>query len=367
MVIFKGVYKIIKVYNNNQKYSLNKKPKRKIKLVNTLILIFTIIIMLLIFEASIKFLDLIKASKQTASETNESKIRMGTNSSLILSSLKPDSSMFLAGAHVKINSLGFRDYEYSLKKPSEVFRIAVLGDSFTFGYGIEIGETYSKQLENKLNEENKEKKYEVLNFGGNGGNTLLEAEYLKERVLEFEPDLVIVGFFLNDADSDYIFDQEYCLNNSKELSKKNNFLLKSESYKFVVDKFKSIKKKIEVKSDFGDDDYYFLSLYQEEQPGFICFKEGVRRFSKISQNKNLTTIFIIIPLNTRKEIYQGIYQKVISVVNLNNLTIFNLYSYFKEYEPSELTTGGQYPHYNYLGNKIIAEALYGILKNNSYI
>ena len=66
----------------------------------------------------------------------------------------------------KINSQGMRDYEYPYQKGKDVFRIAVLGCSRTYGYGVNMEETYSKVLESMLNE--KHKKVEVLNFGVNG-------------------------------------------------------------------------------------------------------------------------------------------------------------------------------------------------------
>ena len=49
----------------------------------------------------------------------------------------------------KTNSLGFRDYEYSLNKNSK-YRILVLGDSFTFGWGVEIENTWIKVLEKEV-------------------------------------------------------------------------------------------------------------------------------------------------------------------------------------------------------------------------
>lgn len=50
-----------------------------------------------------------------------------------------------------INSFGIRDKEYSFVKPRQTYRILVLGDSFTEGYGLNIEHTFSKRLEFLLN------------------------------------------------------------------------------------------------------------------------------------------------------------------------------------------------------------------------
>lgn len=69
--------------------------------------------------------------------------------------LKPGAKRVLRiGDHAatyRINSLGMRDYEYPLIKKDRVFRIVCLGDSVTFGAGVELNQLYSKVLETLLN------------------------------------------------------------------------------------------------------------------------------------------------------------------------------------------------------------------------
>lgn len=103
--------------------------------------------------------------------------------------------------YIKINSDGFRDREYPLKKPDDSFRIVVLGDSFTFGWGVNIEETFTFQLEKILNEKRLEKNFEVLNFGVPGVNTEQEIEHFTKKALKYSPDLVILGFTNNDDES----------------------------------------------------------------------------------------------------------------------------------------------------------------------
>ncbi len=80
---------------------------------------------------------------------------------------------------IKTNSEGFRDSEHNLKKPKGVFRIIVLGDSFTYGLGVEAEETYSKILEKILNEASvrRDIRYEVFNMGIAGIGTLEERDF----------------------------------------------------------------------------------------------------------------------------------------------------------------------------------------------
>lgn len=100
--------------------------------------------------------------------------------------------------YLKINSLGYRDSEHTREKPPGVFRIAVLGDSFTEARQVELEETYWKRLETILNSNasgHSNARIEVLNFGIGGYGQSEELLTLKHDILLFSPDLVLVGFF----------------------------------------------------------------------------------------------------------------------------------------------------------------------------
>jgi len=97
------------------------------------------------------------------------------------------------------NKYGMRDHEHSLTKPSNAIRICVLGDSVAFGYDLPtIEQTFENLLEAKLNNESKKIKFEILNFSVPGYNSYQEEITLKEKVINFEPDIILVGFCLND-------------------------------------------------------------------------------------------------------------------------------------------------------------------------
>jgi len=129
-----------------------------------------------------------------------------SNNSILIYELKPNWEQKFYGYEIrlpnittiKINSDGFRDREFSIEKPNNTFRIICLGDSFTFGQGVELNESYPKVLERKLNSLNNGVKYEVLNFGVPGYNTWQEVEMLDVKGLKYSPDMVIFGYVHND-------------------------------------------------------------------------------------------------------------------------------------------------------------------------
>ncbi len=99
----------------------------------------------------------------------------------------------------RFNSGGLRDVEHSLQKPEGVFRIAVLGDSFTEALQVQMEESFPKVLETMLNKERGElfrgRSVEVLNFGISGAGTLKEKLILEKKAMPYTPDMVILAFF----------------------------------------------------------------------------------------------------------------------------------------------------------------------------
>lgn len=96
----------------------------------------------------------------------------------------------------RTNSAGFRDDEFAMPKPEGTYRIAVIGDSVTVGWEVAREDIYPQSLEAMLRDEGK--RVDVLNLGVMGYNSIQEVEMLRVRGLALAPDLVIVGYVIND-------------------------------------------------------------------------------------------------------------------------------------------------------------------------
>ncbi len=101
------------------------------------------------------------------------------------------------------NSAGFRGREFLHTKGANTVRIAFLGDSFTFGEGVRDGRTFAERTSQYLNKSvspEKSVRFESYNFGVGGYNTTQSLQLLREEVLGWDPDIVVLGFTLNDAE-----------------------------------------------------------------------------------------------------------------------------------------------------------------------
>lgn len=307
-------------------------------------------------------------------------------------SLKPNIVRRRWGTEVKTNSYGERDFEYTLKKEKGVYRIAVIGDSVAFGYGISLKDTFAKILEKKLNE-NSEKKYEVLLFGRPGYSISNVYYSYLDKIKNFEPDMIIYAMVLNDFEKS--FKDETTQNEEK---KKSGSLLKtlkianrnlfsffrrhSAIYNLLIDfSFKLLTKTRMVdinearalecfypesekfKIEWKNTQKWLLllrDLFGDEKKEFL-----VCLFPYQFQIDNEMVSFL---RDKGVDIPYGdlllIQKKIVEFANSNKINIIDLAEVYKKSNPKNLYIKNDYGHPNKLGNEIAATEILKYLKNN---
>jgi lysophospholipase L1-like esterase len=136
----------------------------------------------------------------------EAALRLFAPQPLALGYLMPDRlTLHIPGAHVRyarsefdhvvdVNSLGLRDREVSRDKPSGLFRILVLGDSYAEGKQVAFDEIFTERVEALLSREVPGRRWEVVNAGVSGYGTADEVEFFERYGRRLQPDLVILAF-----------------------------------------------------------------------------------------------------------------------------------------------------------------------------
>ena len=105
--------------------------------------------------------------------------------------LKPEIDGYLQLVPFKTNSQGLRDREYSLEKPQNTFRVAVVGSSFALPTGVDIEQAFHTLLEDRFTERFKPVRYEFINFAVGMYNPRQVLATLELRALAYKPDLVL--------------------------------------------------------------------------------------------------------------------------------------------------------------------------------
>ena len=97
---------------------------------------------------------------------------------------------------VQINGRGLRDAERNYAKPPGVFRLLILGDSMVEAMQVPLEATFARLLEENLNAGDAAPRVEVVSAGVSGYGTANQLLYLEDEGKRYEPDLVMLAFYL---------------------------------------------------------------------------------------------------------------------------------------------------------------------------
>jgi len=120
-------------------------------------------------------------------------VKFNDNNKLVYD-LRPNLDVEFMYVNVKTNAEGFRDIDHPLERPPGVRHRAVcLGDSYMFGWGVNVDQGYLSVAGRDL------PSWEFLNLGRPGYNAAQEVECFRVYGLKYKPDVVIINFIGNDT------------------------------------------------------------------------------------------------------------------------------------------------------------------------
>ena len=166
---------------------------------NLLVLILSTVVALFVLETAYRFY-LFGGDAFSVEKVNSVNalglsglLQPSTNPELVFE-LKPNVDTYFKLVPFKTNSRGLRDKEYAPDTPEGVFRVAVLGDSFTLPSGVAIEDAFHSRLEDRLNSGNASIRYEFINFAV-GAYTLQQyLSAIRHKALGYDPNLILIGF-----------------------------------------------------------------------------------------------------------------------------------------------------------------------------
>lgn len=100
-------------------------------------------------------------------------------------------------SYVSINAYGLRERDIAPAKPAGTFRVLVIGDSFVEGAQVPMENTVTRKLEERLAAMMPGRPVQVINAGNAGFGTAQELLFLDHDGRTYEPDLVILVYFID--------------------------------------------------------------------------------------------------------------------------------------------------------------------------
>lgn len=287
-------------------------------------------------------------------------------SSSCCGNLRPNLDVYISVVHnhpytLKTNNFGLRN-NYDIELESSKKRVLAIGDSFTFGPYLSNKETYTYYLEEKYNHE-----VEILNAGLPGSTVTHQANYIYNKGIKLNPDLIILQVLSNDISDigdqnirSYNYFLDPIVNVLRDRSHIWAFLMnivKNVRVNMAINTISHRSKQIDAITYLSNNKHKYHIEYERQLVSLIDFLNS----------KSTKIVLVILP--TYKEIqYPNLKQPNIFFNNLcikHKISCLDLKNIFLEYGNSNsLYLRPWNNHLSKHGNQLLAERIYSHIKNN---
>lgn len=254
---------------------------------------------------------------------------------------RPSARAQLMGVDVRTNAQGFRGPEIAAKAPG-MRRVLLLGDSLAMGWGVAEADTVSTLLEQRLNARG-QGKFEVINAGVGNYNTAMEIALFEARGLAVDPDIVVLLYYINDAEP--------------TPQPRSNWLTRnSELLTVAAGRLDMLERSWGAAPDWRA---YYDGLYGADRPGWRQTQETLQRFAQICRERKLRCLVANYPELRHLAPYPfaPIERLVRDAVEKTGLPYLDLLPALSGLEPSSLWVTPEDAHPNANANRPVADRI----------
>lgn len=272
-----------------------------------------------------------------------------------------------------INSRGWRDVEHTLEKPPGTYRILSIGDSVTNGHGVNAEEIYSSRLQAGLDAEPPDDRdYEVVRITLGALNTVQAAHLAKIEGLLYSPDLVVLGYVLNDPapGASLASDMENAHNKSwlvrlKERAEYSSLVhLSYRTLQGITWRLRQATGRAEV-ADYVSDDY-FARLHRTPK-SWQRVEIGLDQLAEVGATSGAEILVAIFPIFHDFETYgwTDLHHQVAQAAQERGFHVIDLLDAYRGLDAGTLlVVEGDHIHPNPRGHQIAADAIERYIRAN---
>ncbi len=260
----------------------------------------------------------------------------------------------------RTNALGFRGRETTLEKPDGIFRILGMGDSFTFGTGVRREDTFLAVLERQLDQAVGPGRVEVLNLGVMGYNTVQEEALLRQVGARYQPDLVVICFFLNDTGEGATHSLFNVANDDPGVGSWIRLSVLLDRLLWSIDRRRQTSELIAS----------YQAGFRHDSPGWIAARHALDAARQLAEQERFDLVLMVLPVLWRlsdEYPFQIIHERVVSHARERGIAVLDLLPSFAGHDGPELWVHATNQHPNATAHAIAGEALYRFLADEGLI
>ena len=257
------------------------------------------------------------------------------------------------------NSRGYRDLERVVPKAPGLRRLVSLGDSFAWGASVEFDDTYAQRVARALDRRRPGERWEVIQLAQPGMNTVEQASQLVEEGMAYGPDVVVLGYVLNDSEDENAAEErrarDWVLEKRERKSRLRRFLNQSVLYRLVsgrIDATLENRRRLSA----------YRSQFAPDYPGWIASQKALKLMGSVCREKGIPFVVMIFPLfgQALDESYPftGIHALIAHAAGEAGARVVDLLPFYRGLRSDVLVVdGADDEHPNEIGHRIAAGAL----------
>ncbi|MGZ3882982.1 MAG: hypothetical protein ACXVP0_15360 [Bacteroidia bacterium] len=263
---------------------------------------------------------------------------------LLVQEFRPGTSGTINGYTIKINPLGLRDLDYTVKKPENTYRIALIGGSYEMGAGISNDEVFEALTEERLNKRSAARKVEIWNYAVGGYTAIQHLEVVKRKVLQSHPDELILFAHNNELKRFAGFFSRYI---TLGTDLKYEFLKRIKTLSGVRQNMGSAEIRERLNPYMADVTFWaYIEIVN------TCKANGIKPVWVFLQTTN--DAFSEQDLNAQS-----------ALASKAGFRVFVLKDVYKGYPYEKISLDRNNPHPNALGHRLISEKFYNLLSDST--
>jgi lysophospholipase L1-like esterase len=245
------------------------------------------------------------------------------------------------------------------KEEKDGFRILVVGDSYTWGDGVYPESTYPRGLAYRLEDYFGEPYVEVLSMARPGWNSKTQLEKVRGFFPHLQPDLVIVGVCLNDAEPSNRQRMEEGIKPARRRQVESRLgkwaYSSSALVRLVFEGFENLRSRVAVRR-------YYHSLYADGTGTKRGFQTAIKGFARFSRKSKTPVVIAILPIFDsqlgEEYSYRALHEQIASLARDAGLRVLDLLPAYEGVDARRLALiPFTDPHPNELAHRLAAERI----------